>query len=310
MRYSRAVPMKRVVTAVALGALLLAKSADAADSRREAVAAYDRAAAAYDAGDFARAAAEFTRADELAPNETTLKVGLDAALRADDPVLGMSLAERAEGRAVHDDVRALIRALQKKFAARVGRLSVRCDAPRLCTAKLDASPIPVREPRWVSAGVHAVELSVDGRAEEHAVRVAAGDSVEVRPGVESPPPSTVEPRATSPVSAPSSGLSPTWFWVGVGLTAAAGVATVASAIDTGNQHSAYVRSPSEQGSLDGASAQRRTNVLLGATAAGAVITTAVGVFFTRWSPPSVAATMAVSLDVQRSSPSLVISGSY
>src|SRR5262249_30308245 len=58
--------------------------------------AYDRGATAFDNKDYATAARELARADDLVPNNVALVTALKAALRADDAVLGMTLAERAD----------------------------------------------------------------------------------------------------------------------------------------------------------------------------------------------------------------------
>jgi hypothetical protein len=85
------------------------------------------------------------------------------------------------------------------------------------------------------------------------------------------------------------GISPVWFYVGLGATGIAGAATIVSGIDTANQHSHFTNQCSSGNvALDcdtlrsnGQSAQTRTNVLLGVTA-GLAAVTAVTVFFVRW----------------------------
>src|SRR4051812_29325922 len=68
------------------------------DEELEARRWYDRGAAAYDAGNWAVAATQFAHADELVPNLTVLRLALTASVRADDPVVGMSLVDRAKKR--------------------------------------------------------------------------------------------------------------------------------------------------------------------------------------------------------------------
>ena len=77
-------------------------------------------------------------------------------------------------------------------------------------------------------------------------------------------------------------LSPAWFWIGAGATAAAGGVTIASAVDTANLHSRFDAQPSAQLSAEGADAQLRTNVLVGVTTAVLLTTALVGGVFVKW----------------------------
>ncbi|MEI9950988.1 MAG: hypothetical protein WDO74_18925 [Pseudomonadota bacterium] len=107
----------------------------------------------------------------------------------------------------------------------------------------------------------------------------------------------VAPVSTQPEKPPeedaqakSGKLPPTAFWVGVGLTAALGGATLWSGIDTQNNPGPdRVREACKAGSPDcdslyneGLDKQHRTNILLGVTAGLGVATAVVGVFFTDW----------------------------
>src|SRR5206468_1036343 len=92
------------------------------------------------------------------------------------------------------------------------------------------------------------------------------------------------PRHEQPPSRPApNGLSPVWFWFGVGGTALLGGALVASAIDVKAKHDEYADAPTADLQSDGKAAQVRTNVLVSATAGAAVITAIVGFFFVGWS---------------------------
>jgi hypothetical protein len=110
-------------------------------------------------------------------------------------------------------------------------------------------------------------------------------------------PSTGSPSSGSSSSAPStstpstttssSGVSPVVFWVGAGATAVLGGITVFSAIDTDTIHHQFIQNGCDKTafagcndkSSQGANAQTRTNVLLGATAAFGVATAVIGIFF-------------------------------
>jgi hypothetical protein len=86
------------------------------------------------------------------------------------------------------------------------------------------------------------------------------------------------------------------FWVGAGLTAVAAGTTIWSGVDTvNNPGKDRVRNECMAGDTncslyqEGLSHQRRTNVLIGVTAAIGVATAVVGLFATDWSGPEAAA---------------------
>jgi hypothetical protein len=99
-----------------------------------------------------------------------------------------------------------------------------------------------------------------------------------------------------------------WFWVSAGATVLAGGVTIGSGIDTEQRHAAFARdcrsSPTtcSQLATEGQSAQTRTNVLIGVTAALGAATLAT-VLLVRWHGASGAATAtagpgALSFDVR------------
>lgn len=268
---------------------LLASSALAEEELGDARKAYDRGAKAYDAGDYATAAREAAYADLLVPNDVALELALKAALKIDDPVLAMVLADRAEGRKdAGDAAKVLAEQARKGAAERVGELRVDCKGARTCTATVDGAPFPFLARSWATVGPHAVRVVADGRAETFEVVVARGREavVAVRDRSSATPP-PVAPSAPAPASPASSspdradgsgGLSPVWFWAGVAVTAALGAGAIASGVDTQNQHDDFVARPSRDASASGQSAETRTNVLLGVTGGAAAVTLALGLF--------------------------------
>lgn len=260
-------------------------------------------------GDFKGAAASFARADELVPDAAALEAALRASVLADDAVLGMTLAERAGRSPPPARLNRVIESARTKFAKRVGRLRVRCAA---CTATVDAQPMDVTTPRWLSPGDHEVVIQAAGRSDRRTLRIDAGSSTDVVP-IEGPgtptqqeiaaststsklPSPREEPAATA---APASGLSPVWFWVALGTTAAAGGVTIASAVDTTSKYDAFKQRPSSSAADSGKAAETRTNVLAGVTAALGLVTAGVGLFAVRWSaaePPPVTATLDITPD--------------
>lgn len=260
--------------------------------------AYDRGAASYDAGEYALAAQQLSRADAIVANDVALELALKAAVKANDALLTMDLAARADTRqspallAARDDARA-------KMGPRTGRVTVFC-APRTaaCTATFDDGAFPVNQARWVLAGEHRVVVidSASKARQAFRVRVDPAAAVEVVPSAIpafTPAPANTNPenketkdtgatRDAGSTARRSGGLAPAWFYAGLGVTTALGVGTVFSAVDTQDKHDRFVASPSRSLSNDGADAQVRTNVLIGATAVSAVVSAAVGLFFVRW----------------------------
>src|SRR5262245_44386169 len=90
--------------------------------------AYDRGAAAFAQKDYAVAASEFARADELNPHPAALLAALKAAVLANDPLLAMQLADRADSRPRDEGTARAAEAARAKFSTRVGKLVPRCHA--------------------------------------------------------------------------------------------------------------------------------------------------------------------------------------
>lgn len=249
-------------------------------TKEDAAASYDRGAAAYDKGDFVRAAAELARADDLAPNGVTLALALDAAVRAGDAVLSMTLAERADSRAMTPALDQASHLARRTFASKVGRVSVVCPAPAPCSATLDDAEFPTGKLQFVLVGTHRLRVVREAAVETFTVVTEPGKTVEVVPTAQRDRGLTVAPR---PAPAPQSGIAPAWFFVGVGITAALGAGTIASGLDTLRAHRAYNADKSDATVAEsGESAMVRTNVLLVATGVTALATAAIGVFAVRW----------------------------
>jgi hypothetical protein len=125
---------------------------------------------AYDAGDYARAAQELAKADGLAHSPVTLELALKAALRADDPVLTMTLAARATQR--HSaTLAAAADAARAKMEKRTGRVTLACAPATTCTATLDGIATEIGEPQYVLPGAHRIAFDTRGTHEEVAARV-------------------------------------------------------------------------------------------------------------------------------------------
>lgn len=256
--------------------------------------AYERATAAQLRGDYATAAREFATADAIAPNPTALQAAIDAVVLADDPVLGTELLERARRAPITGALADSARAAATRFAGRTGRIRVTCGVSAACLGAIDGVAVEAGKATIVRVGPHSITIQVGGQSEPHLVDLRAGETVDVAPS---------PPRVIDVAAAPRGyGVSPAWFFVALGATAIAGGVALGSGIDTGNQHAQFVRAGCDRAPLagcassssSGASAQTRTNILLGVTGALAAATAVVGLFVVRWHglPP---ATLSVGL---------------
>jgi hypothetical protein len=260
-------------------------------------AAYDRAIIAYRKGDYAQAASEYDQADRLVPSRQALESALDAALLADEPVLGVELVERSARAPVNGRLATLVAKAREQFAHRTGRLRIECIPDRPCLATLDGKAIDTKAPLPVRVGPHTVALQVDHVIVPRLIEVKADDEVKI-PFPASAPASNatparpivlVKPPAPPPPPSPS-GVSPGWFYAGLGLTAVVAGGTIVSAIDTRTKFQQFEAdgcrqiwsSTCDQRAGDGEAAELRTNIMIGVNAALGVATAVTGLFFVRW----------------------------
>jgi len=239
-----------------------------AEDKQQARAAYERGAEASARGDHATAAKELARADELAPNTVTLEAAIQAALDAEDAVLGMELVARAEARGEGGKIAELAQQARSSFAARVGRVKILCSGPPACTATLDGAPIRLSQEKFVLTGNHVAAIQFANTKEQRTIEVKPGalTLVDGWPSLA---------REEEPYV-----KSPAWFILMTGMAAVVAGGTIASGVDTRDKHAAFVGArcqepgpPPECAKLaeDGRDAQARTNLFVGVTA-GAVLT--------------------------------------
>lgn len=255
--------------------------------------AYDRGVKAESRGDHASASRAFAEADMLAPSVASLEAALESAMRADDAPLGAELLERAEARVTDAGLAKTLDAARKRFTSRTGKVRVDCGFASTCLVAVDGTARDAARAVHVTVGAHTVMVERDGVRLDRLVDVRAGDVVLLAPeekGVTPPPVPPVPPKPPA-----ERGISPVWFFVGLGVTAAVGGATIASGLDTSSKNDAFARECGSAGSgpvpgdcadraSTGESADTRTNVLLGVTA-GLAALTGVTAFFVRWSSP-------------------------
>jgi hypothetical protein len=260
-----------------------------AQGGEDAAAAYDRGAKAFDRGAYREAAEAFARADELAPNPVALESALKSAVLADDPVLGMTLADRVDDRPPSPSLTLARDEARDKLGSRAARATIRCPETKPCTLRLDGKDIEPGVTQWVAVGRHGLGATIEGVTHLHTLEVEAGRQVDFQvplPASDSPPPAPITVVAPPPLVAPTEppptrpdraddagGWSPAWFFVGVGLTVASAGATAGVGAYTLSLHDDFQKG--DDGAEDpGKNAQTATNVLIGVTgvlAAGTVL---------------------------------------
>ena len=322
--------MKRAASFV-LAALLLASTARTASAQSEkalAKEAYDRGTQAHARGDFRHAAEEFAKADALAPSPVALQAALDAAVDADDFVLGAELLERAKrlGTSRPGTVAASVDAATKKLGGRAGHVKVACPSGARCTATIDGAAFDAGKGVWMRPGPHTLVVQVEGAPDTRTVEVRAGEDMEVMAARASasptpapnatPAPTLATTPATTPTPTPTpthpakdsssaKPLPPLVFWIGAGATVVLGGATTYFALTASSKHQSFVDAgcgtvaTSECPSLkdSGESAQTSANIGFAVTGVAAAATVVIGVFLTDWAGSKKAARAPVLVPV-------------
>jgi hypothetical protein len=280
----RRTPMIGVLLSIALAPTARAAEPSAVERAKE---AYDRGADAFRSSDYARAARAFALADELAPNDVALQAALEAAVLADDVLLGYALLARAHRGATTDALERAVRRAHEKFDGRAGRLHVVCPGRGRCVAAVDGAEVDLEASPWVLSGEHSLLLASGTDRRTRSIEVAADRTTELDLSAEIAPPME---SATARVEAKDRGFEPLWFWMAAGASVVLGGITVASAVDVADQHSAFVAAACPeaanpgcaQRALDGESAQRRTWALAASTGIAAAVSMIIGLIFVDW----------------------------
>lgn len=301
--------MKRVFAPALTSLILLASSAFADDpdqaARARARVAYEEGKAAYDAGKYMDAALAFARADMAAPRDDVLALALDAAIRADDAPVAMMLATRADERDAKGRARKSSEEAKGRYASRVGWLEA---VDVNCRFNVDGAQNAIAPKRGVAVapGSHRIHMK-DARAAseketEEVIEVAAGrrhpvecwqrDERKSASAAEVPHPIMPTTESAPVTAAPAKpapeklnefrGISPAFFFLGVGATALLAGAVVASGLDTVTKHDEFEASQSSDLRDRGMAAQTRTNVLIALMGAAGVATGILGTFFVDW----------------------------
>ncbi len=274
---------------------------------------FDAGARAYKEKDFATAASHFEAADAAVPTPKTLRLAMRARAEAGQASRAATLAAQALARYPADDeTRKLAEETIAAAKSKVHEVEVSCLSP--CILAVETRAIPGEATtRWVvylDPGKTTIRASFIGGAtggEQRVDAVAGGkSSVRFEPQktavtsttpaekpqkpekpAETKPSDEAEPEPS--LSTSGSGLPPLVFFIGAGLTVAAGGVSVWSGIDTQNNPGVDAVREACAGKgedcpeyQDGISRQNRTNTLLIATAGLGVATIVIGTLFTNW----------------------------
>ncbi len=278
---------------------------------RSAAEEFDRGRRAFLAKDFEQAAVHFENAYRDAPRAESLRLAIRARREAKQPARAATHAAVALERYGDDAPTAqLAKEVLAESSPQLHDLTVEC-SPECSLAEggriLSQSDGP-RHHVFLEPGTHeiavgfrqgTVSLTVDATRGGKDVLPVAAPPEPPDPAAAAPPPGAGLP-GPSPVRPPEAArgnkpFGPVVFFVAAGITLVAGGATVASGLDTQNnpgidavRRECAGKDESCPLYREGQSSETRTNVLLGVTAGATVATAVLGVFFTRWSSPSVA----------------------
>jgi len=291
--FSVVAPSCALACALACALVTVAAPAWGQDAREQARKAYQEGTRLSGERKFADAARAFAEADAALPNDTALEGALEAALLADDPVLGMTLHERTRRTPSAQEL-AATRKVHAAFASRAAAIEVPCldEMPR-CSATIDGAP-PIGRRTWLSIGSHRVVLRRDAREQADSITLAAGAVQQVlfrEPAPASAPAPAPAPAPTpAPVDTDDGGISPWWFVGGCGITAALGGITLGHGLASSSNKGEFddaVAADAPRSELKaladiGASLETRTNIFLVGTVVAVAATAGIGLFLVDW----------------------------
>lgn len=272
------------------------------DRLRAAEEEYDAGRRAYLAEQWEAAASHFENAFRDAPRSQVLRNAIRSRQKSRQLARAATLAELAKRRYAAD---VQTRELADEILAEAGPklYEARITCSEVCAVTADGKIASLEDTKsfslFLEGGPHTLSFAFSkGRNVERKVEGRAGARDDL--AVEAPPMPKVEPIVPPPGKdtktaevrlAPSSGLPPAFFFIGLGLTVAAGAATVISGVaTTSSPGKDAVREgcvgQGEECELykSGLAGETRTNVGLGITAGAAVGTAIIGIFLTDWGP--------------------------
>jgi hypothetical protein len=293
-----------VFTAVFASAFALPRGARAdeaapsAERIRSAASEYDAGRRAFGEKDYEGAATHFENAFHDAANAGAIRGAIRARRKANQLARAATLANIAATRYPKDAATmAVVHEILKESHGKLDRVTLRCTPD--CGVAADGKAISASDgPEavfYLDPGDHAlvVSWSSDRNKSANVTAVAGGEdslSFEAPPVPVIVAPVVAEAPAPPPPPASSKPLPPYVFYGAAGATLVALGVTIWSGVDAENNPGAAAvkRDCVGQGTScaeyqQGLSAQLRTNVLIGTTAALGAATGVIGVFFTQWS---------------------------
>lgn len=296
-----------IALGVATGRVDTAVAGEPSDLRR-AASLYDDAVQSFERGEYEKAARLFLSADDAAPAKDTLFNAIAAAKRGHEHLLVVEAADRLLSRdsvAASEQVSA--RKSRAEAASHLALLDLSC-APEPCSITLEGEVV---EPgaRLVLPGTKTA--SATGPAEAVAsetLKLEAGTSYRVvlhptKPEViaspsevvrEQPPATTKRPAATPPAVDQPEGepsLSPTWVYVGTGVTTVLVAGTTWSGLDTLRAKNDLTDRPTQEDIDDVRGRVHRTDLLLASSALVGALTAYAAVGWVRWGDTPVQAAL-------------------
>ncbi len=302
-----------VATVLAIaGAAGAQDTAPTAEQIKAAAAEFDQGRQAFRAKNYAEAAEHFEAADRHAPSAKTLELAIRSRDKAGQldraaTLAALGLSRNADNPGVKDAAASVL----QRAKTELYRVDVQCDTPcdLVVGTKLVYGKASTEKTVYLQPGDHELRAGWSGgrNASQKVTATKGGQTSVSFKEPPKPPPEKAKPPPAGGVSpggkvpsdhgtqVKSGGLPPLVFWIGTGLTVAAGGVTIWSGIDTKNNPGAdTVRNACQSGASncqslydDGRSRQLRTNILAGVTAGLGVVTIVVGAVATDWSggPP-------------------------
>lgn len=272
---------------------------------KKAASSYDIGRERFRDGKFTEAAEKFEAADDFAPSAPALRLAIAARKEAGQlPRAATHAALALERYAGQDPIASEAQALIDEVSSDLAKVSVVCDSP--CELLLNNRIVhgAAAETRvlYVAPGSVTVRAGwSQERSQSETIDLAAGEEREVsfyapeipaepEPVVAAPVEDNTDSGVVGEEATDQGGWSPAVFWVGAGVTVAAGAATVGLGINAINNpgRDTVIEECGDQGEdcpeyKQGVKNQTYATVAACTTAAAGVFTIITGVWLTDWS---------------------------
>jgi hypothetical protein len=296
--------MRRALIALAAASALysgVARAAPSAADKSRAAAAYDAGVKHFDRAEYGAAARAFLKADSIVPSADAVENAIVAARKANDHLLVVQTARRAEAHAPDNPkLAAEAREALAEAAPHLARVQLGCDvAP--CHLVLDGDPADAGS-HYLLPGTHSVD-AVAGSARAHrnlALNAGATYRVVLHPAAPAahatrPAPAaapTQPSRRATPPDAPHRPLSPPVFYLGAAVTVGLAAATTWSGLDALAKKRDLPADYSPVQGDDVRSRMRRSDYLLGGAVLAGAITAWMGISLVDWGGGKASAALA------------------